>query len=184
MARNKLSGADYLLYFLFCDNQQPICGAIRLTKMMFLFEKEIMPLLADKGLDSDHMPEFIAYNFGPFSKDVYEQIELFKNISFITVESIPLKEDLGESDDWEEDESGEYLQQSDGMYYKYKIAKRGRDYVEQKIEPLLTEEHKAVLVNFKKQINLLTPKKILYYVYSKYPDFTTNSLIKDEVLGE
>ena len=46
-------------------------GAIRLTKMMFLFEKEIAPALKAKGLESDNLPGFIAYNFGPFSKEDY-----------------------------------------------------------------------------------------------------------------
>ena len=85
MAKPKLNGADYLLLLLYLNNKQPIYGAIRLTKMMFLFEKEIAPILKKEGLDSENLPNFIAYNFGPFSKDVYEQVELFKGIKFIQV---------------------------------------------------------------------------------------------------
>ena len=184
MANNKLSGSDYLLYLLFCDKQTPIFGAVRLTKMMFLFDKEIKSALKKKGLDSENMPNFIAYNYGPFSKDVYEQIELFQGIRFIKVTSIRLREEMGEADDWEEDESGEYIQRRDGHYYKYEIASLGKSYVEEKIEPLLSDEQKQILNDFKKQINSLSPKQILHYVYSSYPDYAVNSLIKDEVLEQ
>ena len=74
MSNKKLNGADYLLLLLYLDNKSPILGAIRLEKMMFLFNNEIAPRLKETGLDSDKLPEFIAYNFGPFSKDVYEQV--------------------------------------------------------------------------------------------------------------
>lgn len=46
----KLNGADYLLLLLYLDNKKPILGAIRLEKMMFLFNMEIAPILKEKGL--------------------------------------------------------------------------------------------------------------------------------------
>ena len=79
----KLSSSDYLLLLLDLDNREPIVGAIRLMKMMFLFDKEISPVISKKGAKVDVMPEFVAYDFGPFSKDIYEQIELFQNLKFI-----------------------------------------------------------------------------------------------------
>lgn len=102
MSNKKLNGADYLLLLLYLDNKSPILGAIRLEKMMFLFNNEIAPRLKETGLDSDKLPEFIAYNFGPFSKDVYEQVELFKGIGFLRVTNLMAKEELIEADDWEE----------------------------------------------------------------------------------
>ena len=79
----KLIGADYLLLLLYLNEKEPIKGAVRLTKMMFLFEKQIAPVLKEKGLESDKLPEFFAYNYGPFSKDIYQQLDLFKSINFI-----------------------------------------------------------------------------------------------------
>ena len=72
MKKTKLTGADALLLLLFLDDKKPIDGAIRLTKMMFLFEKEIAPILKKNGIELDNPPVFFAYNYGPFSKDVYE----------------------------------------------------------------------------------------------------------------
>lgn len=186
----KLAGADYLLLLLYLNNHTPIYGAVRLTKMMFLFNKEISEALKKKNIECGKLPEFIPYNFGPFSKDVYEQVELFSNIGFIKVTDINAIEDMGEVDDWEEspfiDETIEqedgYIRQ-DGKYLKYEIENLGIDFVEQKILPNVTPEQKEILEMFKSKITSLSPKQILKYVYTKYPEFTENSLIKDEVLG-
>lgn len=190
MSNKKLNGADYLLLLLYLDNKSPILGAIRLEKMMFLFNNEIAPRLKETGLDSDKLPEFIAYNFGPFSKDVYEQVELFKGIGFLQVINLKAKEELIEADDWEEgpfskelDYTGFQLNE-EKRYYKYQMLDSGADYVSKKICPELTEEQLAMLLQFKKKITSLSPKQILRYVYTKYPDFTSNSLIKNEVFDD
>lgn len=188
MSRAKLNGADYLLLLLFLNQKQPIMGAIRLTKMMFLFEKEIAPALKAKGLESDNLPGFIAYNFGPFSKDVYEQVELFRGIKFIQVTNIKAGEEMGEVDDLEEapftDEMSNYgyALNTDGKYYKYQILTTGERYVLETIMPCITQEQESILSSFKRKITSLSPKQILKYVYTKYPEYAANSLIKDEVL--
>lgn len=188
MAKKQLNGADYLLLLLFLNNKQPILGAIRLTKMMFLFEKEIAPILKSKGLDSENLPGFIAYNYGPFSKDVYEQIELFKGIKFIQVSNIKAEEEMAEVDDLEEapftDEMSNYgySLNNDGKYYKYQILSTGERFVNERILPDITPDQIRILSDFKRKITSLTPKQILKYVYLKYPEYAENSLIKDEVL--
>lgn len=190
MSNKKLNGADYLLLLLYLDNKSPILGAIRLEKMMFLFNNEIAPRLKETGLDSDKLPEFIAYNFGPFSKDVYEQVELFKGIGFLRVTNLMAKEELIEADDWEEGPFSKELDYAgfqlndEKRYYKYQMLDLGADYVSKKICPELTAEQLAMLLQFKKKITSLSPKQILRYVYTKYPDFTSNSLIKDEVFDD
>lgn len=190
MSNKKLNGADYLLLLLYLDNKSPILGAIRLEKMMFLFNNEIAPRLKETGLDSDKLPEFIAYNFGPFSKDVYEQVELFKGIGFLRVTNLMAKEELIEADDWEEGPFSKELDYTgfqlndEKRYYKYQMLDLGADYVSKKICPELTAEQLAMLLQFKKKITSLSPKQILRYVYTKYPDFTSNSLIKNEVFDD
>lgn len=190
MAKPKLNGADYLLLLLYLNDKQPILGAIRLTKMMFLFEKEIAPILKKEGLDSENLPDFFAYNFGPFSKDVYEQVELFKGIKFIQVTNINANEEMAEVDDLEEslyiDEMKNcgYKLNSDGKYYKYQILSTGERYVVEKIKQNITEKQEAILSAFKSKITSLSPKQILKYVYTKYPDYAENSLIKEEVLDD
>lgn len=48
--QSKMTGADYLLLLLYLDNCSAINGAIRITKMMFLFNMEIAPVLKKKGV--------------------------------------------------------------------------------------------------------------------------------------
>lgn len=186
----KLNGADYLLLLLYLDNRKPINGAIRLTKMMFLFTQEIQPLLKNNGVDSENLPNFIAYNFGPFSKDLYEQIDFFSNIKFIKTRDIRAEE-MGEVDDWR----GEWFDgigdpvdfgyaMDDSKYMQYEIENLGKQYVEKKIIPLLNNEHIKLLESFKRKIVKTSAKNILRYVYTKYPDYAKNSIIKKDVLGE
>ena len=190
MSNKKLNGADYLLLLLCLDNRAPIYGAIRLNKIIFLFNEEIAPRLKETGLDSDKLPGFISYNFGPFSKDVYEQVELFKGIGFLQVTDLKAREELIEADDWEEGPFDEELRYSgfqlneEKRYYKYQMLKLGEEYVNSKIIPELTPEQLSMLLQFKKKITSLSPKQILRYVYTKYPKYTSNSLIKDEVFDD
>lgn len=187
---NKLIGADYLLALLYCDNKSPIKGSVRLTKMMYLFNKEIKPIIEKKGGKCDKLPEFIPYNFGPFSKDLYEQIELFKGIEFIMTKEILSKEIMVEEvDDWEENPYiGESLNDEEHLtfnkkYVEYTIAKRGESYYENIIKQELNQDIIELLEQFKKKIVRISVKNLLYYVYTKYPEMTVNSIIKKDVLG-
>ncbi len=191
MANKALNGADYLLLLLYLNNKRPILGAVRLTKMMFLFNEEISQELKKKGLESTNLPSFIAYNYGPFSKDVYEQVELFRGIGFIKVANINAREDMAEVDDWEEQpfidemisQDDDVLNQ-DGKYLKYEIAPTGCRFVEEKLLNDLSPEQMELLRKFKSKITSLSPKQILKYVYTKFPQYAKNSLIKHEVLGD
>ena len=40
-----------------------------------------------------------------------------------------------------------------------------------------------LLLNFKKKLNSITTQQLLYYVYSRYEKYTTESKIKTRVLG-
>lgn len=189
--KNKITGADTLLLMLYLDNQSSIDGAIRLTKMMFLFDKEIVPILNKNGLDIENLPEFFAYNYGPFSKDVYEQLDLFSSIKFIKIDNLKSTDKLMEVDDLQEPsfinetyESDSIAElDDDGKYYRYKIEKLGKEFVEKNIIDNISPCNCELLTQFKKKINNLPPKAILKYVYTNYPDSAKNSIIKDEVLG-
>jgi uncharacterized protein YwgA len=194
MASNKLNGADYLLLLLYLEGKKPIKGAIRLTKMMFIFEKEILPeLKRTTGLQVDKLPEFFAHKFGPFSKDLYEQVDFFCNLKFIEAKDISVgAEEMAEVDDW----NGEWFDFydmdmpidlgvcMDSKYMQYKLLDMGESYVIKKILPMLTDVQKEVLGKFKSKIMRTSPKDILRYVYTKYPESAVNSIIKKEVTGE
>lgn len=189
--KTKLIGADYLLLMLYLNDKEPIKSAVRLTKMMFLFNEEIAPLLNKRGvvIDKKDLPDFQAYNYGPFSKDVYEQIELFQSIHFIQVKDLNAKEEMDEADDWEEqafideiESQPSFANRRDGKFMRYELLTQGEDYVKSEIIHNLTPEQLTILNDFKVRITQTPIKAILRYVYTKYPNMTENSLIKDEVL--
>ncbi len=190
MATQKFNGSDYLLLLLYLDNKSPIKGAVRLEKMMFLFNEEIANVLRNKGLDSYNLPTFIAYNYGPFSKDVYMQVDFFSSIGFVKITNVYSNEDLAEVDEWEEgyfidelwaDESSIVI--PDNKYYIYRITELGSQYVESNILQEIKDDQLAFLNKFKKQIVKISIDSLLKYVYEKYPEYAEKSLIKDEVLG-
>lgn len=190
MAKPQLLGADYLLLLLYFS-KKPIKGSVRLTKMMFLFEKEILPALKKDGLVCEKFPSFIAYNFGPFSKDLYEQVEFFNNIEFIKMTNINLEEEMGDVDDWYENAFDEFDDQEDNLCdirhsksKKYEIAQRGQLFTEKELLNKLEEKQIALITSFINKIINTSVKDILYYVYSTYPEYAENSLIKRDVLGD
>lgn len=190
MVNMKFNGADYLLLLLYLDNERPIKGTVRLTKMMFLFKEEIQPVLKLDGIECDKMPEFVAYNFGPFSQDLYEQIDFFVNINFITTKDMKAEE-MGEVDDWRGelfDGIGDPINlgydMNDSKYIQYAITSLGGKYVEEKILRFLPQNTIKLLTKFKNKIVKTSVKDILRYVYTKYPDSAKNSLIRKDILGD
>ena len=86
------------------DNE-PISGQTRLMKMIFLFGKELKKqFLKDEELNEAVFPEFQAYDYGPFSRQVYADLEWLVNMGFIEAydskSSKIFEEERGEFDYW------------------------------------------------------------------------------------
>ena len=87
--KNLLTGADYSLLLFYVkgktpDILEPIEGRTRITKMMFLFQMEWLKKIEfKKNLDIDQLQFFEAYNYGPFSSDVHDELDLFISIGFL-----------------------------------------------------------------------------------------------------
>ena len=60
----------------------------------------------------------------------------------------------------------------------YKLTQRGRD-VAKKIFASLPNKDREFLINLKKKFNHMNLKQFLRYVYKKYPEFTTESELKE-----
>lgn len=186
---SKLLGSDYLLLLLYINGKEPIKGSVRLTKMMFLFNEQIVPVLKRNGLESEKLPEFIAYNYGPFSKDLYEQVDLFTGIGFMQVRDLNENEEMSGVDNivekefvdecYEDDEETK----SENSYREYCITDIGSGFVESELLGKLTSSQLGLLRQYKKKITEMTMKQLLHYVYTRYPQYAEKSLIKDEVLG-
>ena len=96
--------------------------------------------------------EFIPYKYGPFSKEVYEDIEeLEKNL---LVEKIKPSRDIEKTE--------------------VTIAEDFKDWVEKLIDKL-PKNHKTLIQFYVQKYGTLSYNELINYVYSKYPEFSTKS---------
>ncbi len=185
---------DILLLLLYSPGvgtsfNEPIVGRTRLVKMLFLFWKECLKQFK-RGLaiTEENFYEFFPWNFGPFSKEVYNDLMFFLLRGFIESEdseSELLPEAAAEWMEWmkmsspEADDEGitEYDEQS------YKLSERGEKFAKELYESLNKEQRK-ILRTFKGKLVRTPLKAILKYVYEKYPDFTERSHIRQQILGD
>ena len=187
---SKLLGSDYLLLLLYINDKEPIKGSVRLTKMMFLFNEQIAPALKSKGLDSEKLPDFIPYNYGPFSKDLYEQVDFFTGIGFMQVRDLNETEEMSGVDNIVEKEfvdecyEDEDETKSENSSREYRITDTGSGFVENELLEKVTSPQLELLQQYKKKITEMTLKQLLHYVYTRYPQYAEKSLIKNEVLDD
>lgn len=192
---NKLSGKDIFLLLLYVPGitgslNEPIEGRTRITKAMYIFEKEIYkPFKFNEILDADKLPQFFAYHYGPFSKDVYTDIEFFKNIGFVyetPVGDAPTAE-VKELEWWQDDaginEANEgVVQEADNTLYKFCLTEQGKLFANNELRKNISDNQYDILTSFKSKINSLPLDALLSYVYKKYPEDTEKSLIKEKIL--
>ena len=172
---SKIKAKDILLLLLYLPGKnpeinEPIVGRTRITKMMFLFEKELLKNFNNISLDS--LPEFFAYNYGPFSKELLDDIRFFQAINFI-------KEDVISDGASSEEEVGEYVYDiyedldlsneiaiEDVGYpgeTQFYLTDKGIKFVEDKLlsNDQFTDDQLQILKMFKKKINTQSLNQIL-----------------------
>jgi uncharacterized protein YwgA len=189
--KKNVSSKDFLLALLYSPANEgklnePITGRTKLTKMVFLFEKEIQKEFFDSV--QLNLPDFLPYNFGPFSKELFDDLKFFISIGFILTEEtlIPIsnagKQELNMAvdDDWADANLEEVEQET--VELRYKLSLQGENYVKDNVWIIFSESQKQMLMNFKKQINSISLDSLLRYVYNKYPDYAIKSMIADKYL--
>src|SRR6187401_2326843 len=185
LAAKKLNNRrDVLLLLLYSPGRgervnEPISGRTRLTKMLFLFKEEVPPHFR-KGtqIDSDNFYQFFAWDFGPFSAQVYDDLTFFMLRGFIQ-SSISKDESLPESAaEWEKwqavadtndhDEYPEYEEE------EFSLTPKGVEFTAGLFEQLSSNQ-KTLLQEFKVRTGTASLRALLRYVYQRYPNQTTKS---------
>ena len=194
--RTALTGKDILLLLLYAPNTdgEPcgIMGRTRLTKMVFLFEKEVYEdFKFDREIARDKLPAFYPWNYGPFSRDVYADIDFFVHIQFVRTRQCsdeqPLREEAEEYQLWETDLDDPSSTTSVTEYAQELIdlTVLGRQYVEDReVWSRLSSNQQAALIEFKRRFSEAPLFAILRYVYDRYPDMTSKSVIREQVVGQ
>ena len=194
----KISDKHLLLLLLYCPGikgyiNEELIGRTRVVKSVFLFFKEIIKnFTKDKNIDFIDIPEFYAWNYGPFSRDIYTDLEFLINNGLVNTTNTDDEISEAEQDEienWVDDYKVDLLEEDQeySMDVKYveelNLTDKGLTFVKDKIWPSLTENQKTILTKFKESITKGSIAALMNYVYLKYPEYTGKSLIKKQVLG-
>jgi len=157
-----------------------IRGITRLEKLIFLLERETS---SKDWLDQD--AGFEAYNFGPFSQKIYQAVDTLAAAELIedstspapdTVDSWEAREVIGSNVGSPETAPNPYTTRD------FHLTERGWRYFNALTQEL-SKDSLLELQNFKRRFAYLPLRQLIRYVYTRYEQFTTKSLIRDEVLG-
>lgn len=141
------------LLFLF-TKMRKIIGKTRLQKLFFLLDQEVF----DRSLF-----DYKAYKYGPYSTNLLAAMDELLELGLI-------REKITE------------YSNPENFVSEYEITENGIERADQlisKIKPSQMGQIEELVHNYGyKEMNY-----ILEYVYEEYPDFTENSLIRDQVLN-
>lgn len=177
------SATDILLAILYTPGLtgkvgEPIKGFTKLEKMMFLISKETR---LKEIIGKDY--KFEAYDYGPCAHEIYDDVEMLKDATIIKTtfsksedptESVDLLECTMEAG---EEEVSETLNETD----TFRLTKDGEK-IGRIIYDALDPEDREKLTLIKTLFNSKSAKEIVKYVYTKYPETTRRSRIKEEIL--
>lgn len=161
-------------------------GITRLQKLLFLLEKEAGIKLDENGFD------FSAYKAGPYSSKLYDDLEFLENLGFLNSEIVgeATEEESAEVDalnfeDLISPEIDEEVGYADAYVERsFNLTPKGKE----KIEILIKNGDYSPIIDgirrIKSKYGNYSLSDLLYYVYSKYPEMTVESEIKDRVLSK
>ena len=194
MSKVKFKRGDYLLLLLYADNQSPLVGRTRLQKIAFLFEKEILKKYEfDKEFELQEVMGFKPYHYGPFSKKVFEFLNLFETVGLVEIshEENPEREldnDIFVDDLLQEEDSewaDEVLAESKEQFVPvFNLTEKGKKYVEERLWRFLDTSKTEALKKIKRSFVENPLKLLIKYVYTNYPEFAAESKIKEAILKE
>jgi len=153
MSREKRPGltkSEQLLLLLDVDREHAVMGRTRLAKLLFLVQKEILET-GKLGPEREGY-EFRADRYGPFSDEIFDEIEFLSDEGLIS-------------------RSGENENEA------FQITDIGSKFVRERIltrsSPAAIEEVKRLRTRY----GSLPLSQLLQFVYTKYPEYAVKSVL-------
>jgi len=171
-----LEGADLVLLMLAAQGQPSeeqgrVNGITRLEKLMYLADRE------SELPKSVHQPlEFAAYHYGPYSKQIYEAVEILERAGLVEerrVSAGQVLDSLEDADSGGQDEA-EYVER------QFLLTDDGRA-----VAQLLGTQNPNLMKVFgdiKHRFSSIPLHNLLRYVYRTYPESAEKSKIRDQIL--
>lgn len=191
-----IGSKDLLMLLLYVpgamrERAEPIQGRTLLQKIVFLFRKEILPHWSkDEAMTQEDIPLFEPDRFGPFSKGVLDDIEFLVNLGFVDKQLISeaaTAEEASEYEDWSVDSRAAGHSETPGLeeYARetFVLSELGRRFVEERLLGRLSSSQLSSLEMLKRNCTRASLQDVLHYVYTKYPEYTSASQIRDKVLS-
>jgi uncharacterized protein len=179
MTEERIEDADLILLLLAAPTKherlQSRCdGITRLEKLLFLVEKE-----TDISNEIDETFPFEPYHYGPYSKEVYQAVDLLTALQLLDERRIDASSSLDVS---EEFEALDEFDISDDRYIERQLllTSDGRD-VANVLSRQLSPKGKSELTRIKDSYGGMSLRQLLRYVYASYPEYASKSLIRDRV---
>jgi uncharacterized protein YwgA/phosphotransferase system HPr-like phosphotransfer protein len=166
-----------LLYARGPHNQpaEPISGLTRIQKLLFIAMKEL-----GAGRLVARPYAFVPYRYGPFSAEVYDDLDMLATAGLVRHEE--LDED-GTPTLRPELEVAEGVR-DESLTRRFRLSRRGRKFA----AALLVDVEKRYptlargLAAIKARWGTGQTDDLMAYVYAHYPRYTTESLVRDQIL--
>ncbi|WP_255170069.1 type II toxin-antitoxin system antitoxin SocA domain-containing protein [Natrononativus amylolyticus] len=139
----------------------------KVQKLLFLIEQESRFF---ENYEQEVSFNFAPYKMGPFSENVYEELQFLMQLDAIEAEDIS-------------NPTGMDALKADLTNKKFEITPKGEKIASQLVE-ILEPEHRNELEDMIQEYNKMTLQDLLRYVYQEYPDFATESKIKQDLFAE
>ena len=139
---------------MYAGDGEPIEGRTRLQKMVFLMQQKLEERDQDP-LESDDY-EFIPYDYGPFAKELYSDLESLSHHEMIR--------------------SSESSLGSGKTKYDYEIKNAGEDFVSDQIPQEDAQIILDLAEEIKSEYNKMILSDLIDDVYSQYPEYAENSI--------
>lgn len=173
---DELTGPDLVLLLLRASGadastqRDRVHGITRMEKLLFLADQE-SPL---PGKVHDALI-FRPYNYGPYSKQVYEAVDVLEDADLVGEEKALNGRPLDAME-----EASIAPDSTAGLERRFYLTDDGRevaDYLARR-----HPEYYRLLDEVKGKYGNLPLRKLIQYVYRRYPKYAEESLIRDQVL--
>jgi uncharacterized protein YwgA len=182
----KINRKDLLLLLLYSPGPsgeagEPIDGRTRLMKLLFLLQQDYP---VEKILTSSCKYDFQAYHYGPFTKDVYNDLEFLENVGLIEASSrgiIASPVEQNEEEQLVENTSiGESKEDLNITFEeeRFKLTERGLNFVINDLLTVVPHELLQDICELKSKFLSQPLISLLRYVYNKYPEYANKTKLK------
>jgi len=176
--------ADLLITLLYAPGStnsvnEPIEGITRFQKLMFLLGQGMGPTqLVEYAKSCGYKP----YKMGPYSDKLNNELDTLVSAGIIKTEQLTywISDDSDESKDEEYDADLGISSSKVVTSYKYSLTKFGET-IGKSIWDSIPKSNQQGLSKFKSFFNSLTLRQLLIFAYEKFPEYTTRSIIKEQL---